>query len=130
MVVLSIIVVYDAFVYKTPLYYIGFFFLGALLGRIYKRTVLIEFEDESGAFKMNTGIVYIVITIVLIILRFTIGKRLLQAFDVKYASDALYLLFIGIYYSRWRILMEKIDNLVYKYADDRFNAEKGNSDEQ
>ncbi len=116
-------VTYDAIRYHTPLYYMGFLFGGYLIGGVFKKTIDVRFEAESESFTISTDIAYIVLTILLLLIRFAIGHRLLEKLEVVYASDALCLIFIGIYYAKWRTVLKKIDALVYDYAAKR-KAEK------
>ena len=41
------------------------------------------------------------------------GRELLKSFNIIWAGDALYLLFIGIYLSRWKAIIRQIDEIYY-----------------
>ncbi len=56
----------------------------------------------------------IVFLFLLIVLRFIIGRRVLESFHVIEISDALYLFFIGIYYIRWKVIINQTDELYYQ----------------
>ncbi|WP_289723840.1 hypothetical protein [Robiginitalea aurantiaca] len=120
-------VVYDAFVFKTPLYYIGFALGGYLVGGIFRRTALVQFKMETESFEFTTSAVYVLLTFLLLVFRYAFGKSLLENFHVVYTSDALYLFFIGIYYSKWRMVLKKIDEVIYQYADQKLEENKEDS---
>ncbi|MDX1314452.1 MAG: hypothetical protein R3356_03030 [Eudoraea sp.] len=115
------IVLYDAFVFKTPLYYIGFFIGGYMLGGIFRRTAIVQFNVESDSFELTTSIVYSILSLSLLILRYAFGKNLLEELHVVYASDAIYLFLIGMYYSKWRMLLKKIDAVIYEFAEKKLD---------
>ena len=60
----------------------------------------------------------------LLVFRYAFGKILLVDFHVVYASGALYLFFIGIYYSKWRMVLKKIDEVIYQYADQKLEENR------
>ena len=120
-------VVYDAFVFKTPLYYIGFALGGYLVGGIFRRTALVQFKMETESFEFTTSAVYVLLTFLLLVFRYAFGTSLLATFHVVYTSDALYLFFIGIYYSKWRMVLKKIDEVIYQYADQKLEENKEDS---
>ncbi len=119
----SAIVAYDSIVFNTPLYYILFFMAGNLLGQLFKKTVSVAFDAERDTFTIRTSLVYFALTLMLTVLRFTLGKSLLDLLDVVYVSDAIYLLFIGLYYAKRRLVLKKIDQLVYEYAEKKYRQE-------
>ncbi len=119
----SAIVAYDSIVFNTPLYYILFFMAGNLLGQLFKKTVSVAFDAERDTFTIRTSLVYFALTLILTVLRFTLGKSLLDLLDVVYVSDAIYLLFIGLYYAKRRLVLKKIDQLVYEYAEKKYRQE-------
>ena len=109
------IVLYDSFVHDLPFYYILFWFGGILVDRFVATTQEISTKENKEEFTITVKPVGIVLTIVLLILRFFAGKLILYEFDVIWAADALYLFFIGIYYSRRRDMIKQIDEHVYSY---------------
>ena len=115
-IVLSIIVLYDSFMHHTPLYYILFYFLGLIVGRIYKRILKIEHDSAGKAFVLKASKWDVVLTLLLLIFRFFLGGLLLESVHVVWISDALYLLFIGIYRSKWKGIVSQIDEIIYKWA--------------
>ena len=58
------------------------------------------------------------------ILRFFAGVLILDKFSVIWATDALYLIFIGVYYTRRRDMIKQIDERVYSYLFEKENKEK------
>lgn len=116
LLMLSVVVAYDAIVHKTPLYYFGFYLAGFLIGKVFNKSMKIEFDQTSGSFSLTTGILHNLITVSLLLFRFVIGKYLLTSFDVIFVSDALSLFFIGINYAKWRTIITKIDNAIYSFA--------------
>jgi hypothetical protein len=59
------------------------------------------------------------ITFLLLGLRFFEGRIILEQINVVWAADAIYLLLIGIYYSRIKNMINQIDERVYSYLSDR-----------
>ena len=114
--VLSIIVLYDAFIHHTPLYYILFYFLGLIVGRIYKRILKIEHDSAGNAFVLKASRWDVVLTLLLLLFRFYLGGLVLESVQVVWISDALYLIFIGIYRSKWKGIVSQIDEIIYKWA--------------
>ncbi len=112
-VFMSVVVLYDAFVYGTPLYYMLFFFGGIVIGKLYLKLYSIKKNEETGKFHLNSGILNIVITLVLLSLRFIFGKQILDSFEFQYTSDALYLFFIGLYKSKWKAIVHHLENKLF-----------------
>ena len=97
----------------------GFALGGYLVGGIFRRTALVQFKLETDSFELTTTVIYVLLTFLLIVFRYAFGKYLLENFHVVYTSDALYLFFIGVYYSKWRMVLKKIDEVIYQYADQK-----------
>lgn len=114
--IMMAIVAYDSYIFNTPLYYMGFFFGGLIIGRVFEKTMFIQFETESQTFTLTKSIFQFVISVLFLVFRFFVGALVLKSFHVVDVSDALYLLFIGIYFSKWRVVLEKIDSIIYEYA--------------
>ncbi len=112
---MTAIVLYDSFVHATPLYYIIFYFGGFLVGGIFKRVREIRHEDETNEFTLTTSRWDILITVVLIFVRFVFGNDILKEMNVVWTTDALYLIFIGLYRSKWKGMVKQIDEIVYKW---------------
>ena len=114
MFMLSGIVMYDAVIHKTPLYYIGFFFFGMIVGRVYLFIYSIRMEEEKETFSIHTSPWNLVLALALILTRFVFGERMLESAHVAWSADALYLFFIGLYHAKWRNIVRQIDNLMYR----------------
>jgi hypothetical protein len=109
--ILGIIVIYDSFIHATLLYYVLFLFAGMIAGRIYD--YIYSVENVSNNIKIRSNRWNIILTLVLVVLRFFVGKPLLESVHVAWAYDAIYLFFIGLYHSKLRVLVSQIDNMVY-----------------
>lgn len=107
-----IIVLYDSVIHNTPLYYAVFYIVGMLLGRAFSYTMSIE-NNHQGKLTLSSNIFYTLITFSLLLIRYILGKTMLEYINIVWTTDALYLLFIGIYYSKWKTIIRKIDNYIY-----------------
>jgi hypothetical protein len=115
LLIIGFIVLHDAFMYDIPLYYILFSVGGLLIGKLYYLSHKVIINEENLELSLKSNRWSIVFLIVLITLRFIIGKKLLESFHVILATDALYLFFMGIYYSKWKVIMHQIDNIYYRF---------------
>jgi hypothetical protein len=105
-------VIHDSFVHATPLYYVLFMFAGMFAGKVYDYTYSIE--SVSDKIKIRSNRWNIILTVILILLRFFFGKFLLESIHVVWVYDAIYLFFIGLYHTKLIIFVKQIDNIVYK----------------
>ncbi len=112
-IVMVLILIYDAFIHDTPLYYIGFYYAGLVIGRGFWFTQKVEHDLETDQFNLVSTRWHIVLLLVLLSVRFVVGKIVLEQFHVVWATDALYLLFVGIYRSRYKGLVKQVDELIY-----------------
>jgi hypothetical protein len=108
------IVLYDSFIHDTPLRYVLFFIAGWYLGKLFTKLTHVEHNKETNTFQLKSGWLNLVITFILLSLRFFAGKYLLESFHVIWATDALYLFFIGIYRAKWKGILQQIDDLIYE----------------
>ncbi|TNJ47215.1 hypothetical protein KFZ70_04510 [Tamlana fucoidanivorans] len=106
----SAIVIYDAFVYKFPFYYISFYIAGIIVGKVYSLFLKVQTNQNTGLFQFNRTIFTVVLFIVLILLRFVFGGMILKDLQVEYITDALYLFFIGIYRSKLNVIVKKVED--------------------
>lgn len=113
LLIIGLIVLYDAFMYNIPLYYILFSIGGLLIGKLYYLSHKVIVNQENLGLSLENNGLSIVFLIVLITIRFIIGEKLLEKFHVILVTDALNLFFMGIYYSKWKVIMQQIDNLYY-----------------
>lgn len=118
------VVLYDSYVHNTPLYYILFYFAGLVVGRVYKRLMVVQHEVESQEFSLKVSKWDIVFTIALVLLRLVYGLGFLESMHIVWASDALYLFFIGIYRAKWKGIVNQIDEIVYELYTNRLSISK------
>jgi hypothetical protein len=109
-----VVVLYDSFVFSIPLYYILFLAAGLLIGRIFYFSHHIEFDKNEVQLKLRTNYLSAFFLLLLILARFIIGPYILKALHFVWASDALLLFFIGIYRSKWQVIVKQIDDMVYR----------------
>lgn len=112
--ILGFLVLYDSFVYNTPLYYMLFCFLGILVGRLYFISHKVSVNRDNFTLSLSYNYWSILLFFVLVISRLIFGRRLLQYFHVDMVADGLYLFAIGVYYSKWKVIMLQIDNIYYE----------------
>jgi hypothetical protein len=115
--IMTAVVLYDSIIHETPLYYIGFMLIGLLFGRVFSLTQRIEPQAQLNTFTLRSSRLNIVLVLFLISLRFVFGKSLIASLNVVWATDALYLFFIGVYRARWKNLIRQIDGLVYNWVE-------------
>ena len=113
-VIMFSIVLYDSYYFGIPFHYILFYFFGMLLGRIFKYSHKVQLNEETQMLNLTTNWVSILFLVGLILLRFIVGKPILESVHISKVSDALYLLFIGIYYSKWRVIVRQIEGIYYE----------------
>ena len=114
MLVMIAIVLYDSYVFRTPLYYVIFAWVGAIVGKLFFFSHKVQVNKENLELTLTTNRGSIVLLLLLIVVRFIIGRRVLESFHVIEISDALYLFFIGIYYTKWKVIINQIDELYYQ----------------
>ena len=107
------VVLYDSFQHDLPFYYILFMIAGAFAGRVYVYTHRVEFEQESLEISLSSNRWSLVLLILVIVIRFLLGKQLLVSFNVIWVGDALYLFFMGVYQARWKGIVRQIDEIYY-----------------
>ena len=115
MYLMGIIVLYDSYVHRTPLFYVLFYFVGLVVGRIYRYVTVVERVEETNELVLKTNRWDLVLTILLILFRFVYGLSFLESMHVVWASDALYLFFIGVYRSKWKGMVRQIDEIAYQW---------------
>jgi len=118
-VFMFVIVLYDSFRHQTPFYYICFLLLGLLVGRIFSITDRVKHGDKSGTFMIAPNAFSLVITLLLLSIRFAWGRSILRLADVMWTTDALYLFFIGIYWSKWRGMVRQMDEIIYGWIKEK-----------
>ena len=119
--VMFMVVLYDSFTHNTPFYYICFLFLGLMIGLLISITDRVKHNVTDGAFTVESGPISIIFTLLLLALRFLWGRQLLETAHVVWTTDALYLVFIGIYWSRWKSIVIQMDEIVYGWLSSKKN---------
>jgi uncharacterized membrane protein len=112
-VLMFAIVLYDSFKHQTPFYYICFLLLGLFIGRIFSLTDRVNHASDSETFIITTSSVGLFITLFLLSMRFIWGRSILQYANILWATDALYLFFIGIYWSKLKSMVKQMDEIIY-----------------
>ena len=120
---MALIVLYDSYLFRTPLYYVLFALVGAIIGKLFFLFYKVQVNTENLELTLTKNRGSIVLLFLLIVLRFIIGRRVLESFHVIEISDALYLFFIGIYYTKWKVIIKQIDELYYQVLTN-FNKNK------
>ena len=113
--IMGFIVIYDSLVHQTPLYYITYFLVGLFVGKIFSITQKVNHHSETGEFSLISSRWNVLLIFVLIVLRFVLGGWILNKMHVAWPADALYLFFIGLYRSRWKSIVNQIDERVYQF---------------
>ena len=111
--ILIAFVIFDSYNYNIPFYYVLFIFVGILIGKIYKLSHKVDFDDQTLKSSLFTNKWSIVFLISLLSFRFFLGQKMFQFFGFESSIDALYLLFIGIYYSKWKVIISQLDDNYY-----------------
>jgi hypothetical protein len=109
------IVLYDSFSHKTPFYYICFLLFGSLLGWFFSIVERVKHNSENGIFIIDSTPIAFIMTIFLILIRYVWGRSILEFANVVWTTDALYLIFIGIYWSRLKNTVRQIDETIYEW---------------
>lgn len=104
------LVAYDAWVYKTPLYYMVFALLGALVGSIYSRIYSVRRNIEKGKFTLRSNYLSIIMSLLLIIFKVFLEKDVAQTMGIIRLDDAVYLYYIGLKWSKLRVIYNQIEN--------------------
>lgn len=113
------IVMHDSFVHRLPFYYIFYGIGGIVIGWIVSLKYEISLDKEEKVFHIKLNNTGIFVLILLLVIRFFAGKLILQELYVVWATDAVYLVFIGIYLAKFKNIVKQIDGQVYTYLGDR-----------
>jgi len=107
------VVIHDSFVHALPFYYILFLIGGLFIGRFVASTQKFSVNEDAEILTIERNPLAIAITLILLAIRFFAGKLILDEFNIVWGADALYLLFIGIYYANIKRIIREIDERVY-----------------
>ena len=108
-----LIVLHDSFIHNTPLYYVCYYLLGLFVGKILSIADRVKHSGKEGTFTIASSPFSIIITLLLLSIRFVWGRQLLDLAHVAFTTDALYLIFIGIYQSKWKSMIRQMDDIIY-----------------
>ena len=117
-----VIVIHDSFIHELPFYYILFAIVGLLVGRFVAQTQKVMISEDEKTLILKVKPIGMVITILLIVLRYFAGKMILQEFNVVWAMDGVYLFFIGVYFAKVKNMFKQIDERFYVYLFDDKNS--------
>ncbi len=106
-------VIHNSFVNELPFYYILFLIGGLIIGRFVASAQKFSVNEDAETLTIERNPLAIAITLILLVIRFFAGKLILEEFNIVWVADALYLLFIGIYYSNIKRIIREIDERVY-----------------
>lgn len=113
------IVLYDSFKHNTPFYYICFLLFGLFIGQILSIVDRVKHSGKDGTFTVASSPFSIIVTLLLLSIRFVWGRHLLEVAHVVWTTDALYLIFIGIYWSKWKSMIRQMDEIICGWLDSK-----------
>jgi len=115
LITLFLNVIRDSLVHALPFYYVLYAIAGIMVGRFVGLTQTIELLEDKKVFTIKVKPIGIIISILLLGLRYFAGRVILEGFNVVWAIDGVYLFFIGINYSKLHGIINRIDEHVYMY---------------
>ena len=118
-ILMFLVVIYDSFRNSVPFYYICFLLLGLLVGRILSIADKVKHGEEDGKFTIESSLLSLIILMVLLSIRFFFGRHLLSLANVVWITDALYLFFIGVYWSKLKSMVRQMDEIIYGILEKR-----------
>ena len=121
------IVVFDSFKHTLPFYYILYGIAGYIAGHFIWLSQRIVLAEEKQILSLEVNSIGKVITVVLLIIRYFAGKIILEQFNIIWITDALYLIFIGVYLAKIKSIFRQIDELLYAYfflSKDKFLTDR------
>ena len=114
-IVMSVIVIYDSFIHDLPFYYILYFLAGLIIGHFLSFTETVLLLEDGKTMTLRRSWLSVVVNIILLVVRFFLGKILLLEFSVVWIMDAIYLFFIGIYFAKLKGLIRQVNEQFYIY---------------
>ena len=114
--IMFITVIHDSFKHDLPFYYILYLIGGIFIGRYIAFTQKVLIDEDTEMLTLKIKPIGLVITVLLLLFRYFAGQYILEQFNVVWAADAIYLLFIGIYFAKIKSLIKQIDEHVYTYV--------------
>ncbi len=113
------IVIHDSFVHNLPFFYILYTLVGSVIGHFIGLTQRVILSEDQKTLSLKVKPIGMAITILLLLFRYFAGNLILEEFNVIWATDALYLFFIGIYFSKVKSMFKQVDEHVYAYFFDK-----------
>ena len=113
MLFMFFVVIHDSFVHELPFYYVLFFFGGFIIGHFISKVQKVSIKDGENIYTIKSSLAGTLIALALLGIRFFAGKLLLDELNAIWTVDALYIFFIGIYYSKLTSIIRQIDERVY-----------------
>lgn len=110
-----VITIHDSFVHDLPFYYILYALGGLLVGRLVASTQKVMLGEDQKTLTLRVKPIGMVITILLLVVRYFAGRVILEEFNVVWATDGVYLFFIGVYFAKVKNMFKQIDEQVYVY---------------
>lgn len=109
------IVIYDSFVFTLPFYYILYWLAGYFAGKVIWLSQKVVIVKETQMLSLEAGAAGKILSLILIVIRFFVGTIILKTFNVIWITDALYLIFIGVYLSKIISISKQVDEYLYKF---------------
>ena len=113
-ITMFLIVMYDSLSYDIPFYYILFLIAGVIVGQLFMVSHRVWFNKSNQNLILKTNTWSVIIVVILIAMRFIVGPMVLKALHFVWVSDALLLFFVGIYRSKWQVIVKQIDDMFYR----------------
>jgi Ca2+/Na+ antiporter len=108
---MAVVVLYDSFIHLVPLYYMLFCVAGLYIGKLFKFSHKVHYNEQQGKLTLIKNRWSMVLLLVLLLIRFYLGRILLESIHILWVTDGILLLFIGIYYAKWKVLIRQIEEL-------------------
>lgn len=112
---MSVIVIYDSFAHELPFYYILYFLAGLIIGHFVSFTETILLLEDGKTMTLRRSWLSVMVSIILLVVRFFLGRILLLEFSVVWIMDAIYLFFIGIYFAKLKGLLRQVNEKFFIY---------------
>ena len=116
---MATVVIYDSFVHGTPLYYILFMLFGAMVGNVFYLAYQVQFQPGGKSLALMSNGWSVLFLIVLVVLRFYLAEKILKTLHVVWISDATLLFFIGVYRTKWKVVITQTDEIYYRMLSKR-----------
>jgi hypothetical protein len=87
---------------------------GTIVGQLFMVSHRVWFNKLNQNLILQANAWSFVIMIILIAIRFIVGPMVLKALHFVWISDALLLFFVGIYRSKWQVIIKQIDDIFYR----------------